>query len=370
MTTTIDLVVALLPIVALFVGFLVFKLTAFKTSFYAWILELVVVLAYYHQAPLKVIEGSLWGIVTIWSGFLVLCFSSGAWALAILLLSFLFTQIWPQYGILMLISGAAISLAVLYVYGRVSKMAARAGPSNATTPSEKSVHPGGVQFRAYAPLLLGVAIVLLTMVPGGKEALDHLSFKVGAWGYSAISINVFTSAGFFVLITALVCYPFRIERANVAKDFYIATLRSRTSLSTLAVGSALVYLLVDTGQIQLLARVLSSGGKLLYAILSPTMEALGGIAFGQGLPADFLLASMQVPVAPALGIPLAVLVGIVTVMSEGPPNPLKPTQIAYTQSLANVEGKDGEIFRTCLKWQVLALVAATISAVALVLVSM
>jgi lactate permease len=46
---------------------------------------------------------------------------------------------------------------------------------------------------------------------------------------------------------------------------------------------------------------------------------------------------MQVPVAPALGIPLAVLVGIVTVMSEGPPNPLKPTQIAYTQSLANVE---------------------------------
>jgi hypothetical protein len=72
MTTTIDLVAALLPIVTLFVGFLVFKMTAFKTSFYAWILELVVVLAYYHQAPLKVIEGSLWGIVTIWSGFLVL----------------------------------------------------------------------------------------------------------------------------------------------------------------------------------------------------------------------------------------------------------------------------------------------------------
>jgi lactate permease len=509
MTTTIDLVVALLPIAALFVGFLVFKLTAFKTSFYAWILELVVVLAYYHQAPLKVIEGSLWGIVTIWSGFLVLytgqifgqayrstgllavllesvgsivpAHDTEAKALALVvviggfigafngfavypvaipglvalgfdsvpaitsflvyfswpqpfvslfivpnisnvathvpvadivraagfvaiplvfisllgfvkLLGFrfftgktqflfwslglsntvsliLFTQIWPQYGILMLISGAAISLAVLYVYGRVSKMAARADPLNPTTQSEKSVYASAVQFRAYAPLLLGVAIVLLTMVPGSKEALDHLSFKVGAWGYSPISINVFTSAGFFVLITALVCYPFRIERANVVKDFYIATLRSRTSLSTLAVGSALVYLLVDTGQIQLLARVLSSGGKLVYAILSPTMEALGGIAFGQGLPADFLLASMQVPVAPALGISLAVLVGIVTVMSEGPPNPLKPTQIAYTQSLADVEGKDGEIFRTCLKWQVLALVAATISAVVLVLLS-
>ena len=34
----------------------------------------------------------------------------------------LFTQIWPQYGILTLIAGAAISLAVLYVYGRVKVM--------------------------------------------------------------------------------------------------------------------------------------------------------------------------------------------------------------------------------------------------------
>ena len=72
MNTTIDLIIALLPIAALFVGFLVFKLTAFQTSLCALILELVVVLAYYHQAPLKVVEGSLWGIVTIWSGFLVL----------------------------------------------------------------------------------------------------------------------------------------------------------------------------------------------------------------------------------------------------------------------------------------------------------
>ena len=509
MRTTIDLIIAVLPIAALFLGFLVFKLTAFKTSLYAWILELVVVLVYYRQPPLKVIEGSLWGLVTIWSGFLVLytgqifgqayrstgllavllesvgsivpAHDKEAKALALVvviggfigafngfavypvaipglvalgfdsvpaitsflvyfswpqpfvslfivpnisnvatgvpvadivraggsvaiplvfvsLLGFLkllgfrffvrktqflfwsmglsntaalilFTQTWPEYGILMLISGAAISLAVLYIYGRISKKTVAYAPS-ATTPAENSpIYSSATQFRAYAPLLLGVVIVLLSTLPTIKAALEHLSFKVGAWGYSPISINVFTSAGFFVFVTALVCYPFRIERANIAKDFYAATLRSRTSLSTLAVGSALVYLLVDTGQIQFLARLLFSGGRFVYAALSPAMEALGGIAFGQGLPADFLLASMQVPVAPALGIPLAVLVGIVTVMSEGPPNPLKPTQIAYTQSLAHVEGKDGEIFRTCLKWQVLALVIATIFAVALVLIS-
>ena len=516
MKTTIDVIIALLPIAALFVGFLVFKLTAFKASFYAWILELVVVLAYYQQAPLKVIEASLWGIVTIWSGFLVLYTgqifglayrSTGllavllnsvgsivpardkqAQALALVvviggfigafngfavypvaipglielgfdsvatitsflvyfawpqpfvslfivpnisnvashvpipdiaraagvvaiplvfvsllgfikLLGFrfltaqtqflfwslslsnvaaliLFTQVWPEYGILTLIAGAAISLAVLYIYGRVAKRAApvAAAPAAPAAPAatpvgESPAYSAAMQFRAYAPLLIGVMIVLATKIPLGSETLEHLSFRVGVWGYRPISINIFTSAGFFVFVTALVCYPFSLRKANVAKDLYRATLRSRSTLSTLAVGSALVYLLVDTGQIQLLARVISNGGKLVYAWLSPLMESLGGMAFGQGLPADFLLASMQVPVAPLLGIPLAVLVGIVTVMSEGPPNPLKPTQIAYTQSLANVTGKDGEIFRTTLKWQILSLVVATIAAVLLVYLS-
>jgi lactate permease len=511
MKTVVEVIIALLPIAALFVGFLVFRLSAFMASFSAWVLELVVVLAYYQQPPLKVVEASLWGIITIWSGFLVLYTgqifgqtyrSTGllavllnsvgslvpvhdkqAQALALVVViggfigafngfavypvaipglielgfdsvatitSFLvyfawpqpfvslfivpnisnvathvpipdiaraagivgiplvfvsilgfikllgfrfftartqflfwsmslsnvaaliiFTQIWPQFGILTLIGGATISLVVLYVYGHTNvtpapeTQAAAAAPNPARTPA----YSAGTQLRAYAPLLFGVIIVLATMLPSAKKALEHLTFSVSAWGYKPLSINIFTSAGFFVLITALVCYPFALRRGSIAKDLWAGTKRSRSSLSTLAVGSALVYLLVNTGQIQLLARVLSDGGREVYAWLSPSMESLGGMAFGQGLPADFLLASMQIPVAPLLGIHLAVLVGIVTVMSEGPPNPLKPTQIAYTQSLANVTGKDGEIFRVTLKWQVLSLIAATIFAALLVYLS-
>jgi L-lactate permease len=75
---------------------------------------------------------------------------------------------------------------------------------------------------------------------------------------------------------------------------------------------------------------------------------------------------MQVGIAPLLGIPLMVLVGIVTVITMGPNNALKPTQIAYTASLANVKGRDGEIFRTCLPWQLLQLVVTAILAVILV----
>src|SRR5260370_16100145 len=87
--------------------------------------------------------------------------------------------------------------------------------------------------------------------------------------------------------------------------------------------------MVDGGQIGLLARVLSCGGKRLYAPLYPGVALLGGMAFGQGLPGDFLLSQMQVRIAPMLGIPLMLLVGIVTVVTMGPPNALKPTQISY-----------------------------------------
>ncbi len=206
------------------------------------------------------------------------------------------------------------------------------------------------------------------MVPTIALALNRLSFGVSAWGYESISINIFTSAGFFILITALVCYLFRCKQANAAKDLIVASRRSASSLATLFVGSAMVYLLVDSGQIAFLGRVLSSGGTLVYASLFPALAFLGGMAFGQGLPGDFLFSQMQVPIAPALSIPLVVLVGIVTVITMGPSNALKPTQIAYTQSLANLKGQDGKIFRTCLPWQMLQLIVTAILSVILVMV--
>jgi lactate permease len=498
MHTAIEFVLALLPIAALFVCFLGFKLSAFKTSLYAWLLELVVVVFYYHQTPVKVFEASLWGIITIWSGFLVLYtgqifgqayrstgllaimlksvgailpaqekeaqalalvvvvggfigafngfavypvavpglielgFSSlqsvtsflvyfgwtqpfvslfivpnisnvashvpivdivrvaGLMAIPLALISLagflkilgfrlldaktqfllmgmwlsntlsiiLFTQIFPAYGVMMLIFGAALSLGVLYLYGRYTRRSAAASPAPR--------YSGAPQFKAYAPLGIGVALVLLSTVSGVQKVFSYFNFHVALWGYSPISVSIFTSAGFFIFVTAMVCYLFRNNPSHMAKDFWTATKRSRPSVATLAIGSALVYLLVNTGQMKLLAGVLVKGGSAVYATLSPFLEFLGGMAFGQGLPADFLLARMQIPVTPLLGIPLAVLVGIVTVMSEGPPNALKPTQIAYTQALANLHGKDGEIFRICLNWQLLQLAIETVTAVLLV----
>jgi len=123
---------------------------------------------------------------------------------------------------------------------------------------------------------------------------------------------------------------------------------------------------VDSGQIAELGRTLASAGTFVYASCYPLVAFLGGMAFGQGLPGDFLFSRMQVSIAPTLGIPLMVLVGIITVVTMGPPNALKPTQIAFASSLANVKGRDGEIFRICLPWVLLQLVVTAVLSVFLV----
>jgi lactate permease len=495
---------ALLPFAVLFSAFLIFKMDALRASLSAWIVEFVLVLAFYHMPLLKCLEASAWGNLTMWTGFLVLYtgqifgqayrstglleillesirsmlpgrdlearsialvtlvsgfigafngfatypvaipglveigfdgvqattsylvyfswtlpfnslfiapnisnaashvpvvdiarvaglltiplvflsllgfikilgFRFFAWktqalfwtaGLANVISIILFTQVWPAYYILTMVAGAAISLAGLYVYGRIAKGHA-AGKGGDSAPASPSYSAMGL-FKAYAPLLLGVLLVIVTRIRSVGEWLDHFQFGVAAWGYGRISINIFTAAGFYIFVTAMVCYLFRCKKAHAAKDFVVASKRSGRSISTLCVGSATVYLMVDSGQIALLGKILAKGGTFVYASLYPLVAFLGGMAFGQGLPGDFLFSRMQVSIAPTLGIPLMVLVGIITVVTMGPPNALKPTQIAYTASLANVKGRDGEIFRICLPWAMLQLAAIAILSVILV----
>ena len=111
-------------------------------------------------------------------------------------------------------AGATISLAGLYVNGflakrqPVSSVVGAAGPSS-LAPS----YPGSMRFKAYAPLIRGMLIVVLSGVPGVAAGLNHFQFSVTAWGYSPITINIFTTAGFFIFITALACYFFLCKQA-------------------------------------------------------------------------------------------------------------------------------------------------------------
>ena len=76
----------LLPVITLFVGFLVLKWDALKVSAAAWIVEVIVVLAAYPEA--SIVRSTIWANVDLWTGFAVL------WT------GFLFRQMYTNTGLL------------------------------------------------------------------------------------------------------------------------------------------------------------------------------------------------------------------------------------------------------------------------------
>src|SRR5258708_8289187 len=63
---------ALLLFAVLFSAFLIFKMDALRASLFAWVVELVLALAFYRMPILRSLEASAWGNLTMWTGFLVL----------------------------------------------------------------------------------------------------------------------------------------------------------------------------------------------------------------------------------------------------------------------------------------------------------
>src|SRR5579872_6101940 len=70
--TRIEVAITLAPFAMLFSAFLIFKWDAVRAVASAWVVELVIALGYYHMTPLRSVEASLWGNLSMWSGFLVL----------------------------------------------------------------------------------------------------------------------------------------------------------------------------------------------------------------------------------------------------------------------------------------------------------
>src|SRR5260370_16780920 len=129
----------------------------------------------------------------------------------------LFTQLWPAYYLLTLVAGAAISLGTIYLYGRLSVRQSVQSVVGAARPEVlRSSFPAHMRLRAYAPLLLGIMIVLLTKLPSIAQALTHVEFGEDAWGYRRFTPNIFTSPAFFILLTSLLPSLFPSQPPNFA----------------------------------------------------------------------------------------------------------------------------------------------------------
>lgn len=492
----IQIVMALSPFAVLLIGFVAFRADALKLSLIVWILELAICAFVYQMDVLKMIESSIWGNITLWTGFLVLwsgqvfgsCYRStglldvllqklgaifpskegksltlvtviagyvGAfngfatypvtipglkklgfsglrasaaylvyfsWNIAFVslfvaaniaaaatkipivqiiqvmglisiplcvistigffvLLKFdlkkkdniimalltmvgnilavvIFTQIFPDLYLLTLIASATFCLIVLKLFSRKYDKSEFEAEEHSYTTKD--------MLKAFGPLIVCMVLVILLSYPM-KDLVTATTFSLSLFGYKETSVSWLNAPGTLVLITAVVCYLFATEKKSTLwKDVKAASKRSVPSLLTLLCGGAMVQLMLDTNQLTLLATSMANLGAEIYTGLAGGLSFLCGMAFGQGMPAVRLLASMQLSAGELLGIAPVLLVGICTIICMGTANPIKPSLLKYTTSLADVKGEDGKLFNLCLPWQLVALVAAVVVGLVLV----
>jgi lactate permease len=282
----------------------------------------------------------------------------------------LFTQVWPRYHNLTLMSGATIALAFLFLYRKVRQHGQASdrtqaamnltASSSAQRDSSSPSYSAPKVFRSYAPLLLAMLYAMVTLVPAVARLLAHFEVSFGAWGFNRVKVNIFTAPVFPIFIAVACCYLFRLKKSNPLRDFVYGTRHGASSLITLLFGSATVYLMSYTGQIAFLGQLLSRGGKTAYEVLESGLIFLGGMTFGQGTPAVLLFSRMQVTPAVRLGLPVVLLIGLVNLVAMGPTNAIKPPLIRFAASLVNLTGRDREIFRIGLFWGLVQIIVVTI----------
>lgn len=351
----------------------------------------------------------------------------------------LFTQVWPAYHVLTLISGATFAVLFLLVYGGsrkndkanktvtyevaqydiapdsnkltpidiipenehvldptqlVNDATARqalneivvdegvcstherltAGPSQLATRLEYSWKDTSLELsfvqgrcrtytplvRAYAPLLIAISYAIAIQIPFISRDLERLEFNVSYWGFNTVRINFFSAPAFPIFVAVVTSYLFRVKDSNFFKDLFVSTRRGASSLITLVFSSATVYLMLDTRQIDFLARAFSNGGRIVYELIDPALVFIGGMAFGQGAPAILLFSRIQIASAALFGFRLALLVGLVNVVAMGPTNAVKPPLIRFATSLVNKTDCDREIFRIGIYWGLIQVIMVTV----------
>lgn len=265
----------------------------------------------------------------------------------------IFTLIIPQYYLLTLIFTSVFILLFLVAYSR---------RKNLHGEIPKGVTKWGL-FKPFMPIIIGIVVIIIWGLPQVTAFLNKFSFTLNLWGFPPVTINLLNNPGFYIFVIALASYLFLIpvsevkhKVSNPAKDIALASKMSWKTLLTLFFGGGMVGIMISAGQIEAVRNVLITLGTLGYGVVLVVFSWISGIVFAQGLPADLLLSTMQVGAEVAVGLPLAFLVGIVALVVMGPANPLKPSLLYYTATIAEAPESDHpKMFRTALIWQFAAM---------------
>ncbi|MEM0149328.1 MAG: hypothetical protein QXW10_00315 [Candidatus Micrarchaeaceae archaeon] len=285
----------------------------------------------------------------------------------------IFAILIPQAYLLTLIVSGLLTLVLLVIYSR------RSGTKTHFTYGIEGI------LRPFWPIIIGIALIILWTFPLAKY-VAKANYALKLWTMTPVAINLLTTPAFFILVVALSTYLFRLKPQQGARmkqkpaqaaakplGPWAALVKgsrlSGNSLLTTFLGATFAGVAIVSGQVAAITKLMVGAGALAYPILLNIFSWGTGIVFATGTIAAFLISAPQVAVATTLSLPIGLLLGIVVVMTMGPANPLKPSLIAYTATLAGAPKNDqSKIFNNALKWMLIELVLTLIVTALMVLV--
>ncbi len=271
----------------------------------------------------------------------------GLTVLGALLGRLVFTQLLPNLYLLTLIGSSGFIILFLALYSRVYKLG---------EPGEK----GSVieKIKPFIPMLIGIVVILLWKWGPVLDIVAKAGFTLNLWGFAPVNINLLDNPAFFILIISFSSYLFKIKEnqkgpsSNPVKDIIVGSGQSKRTMATLVFGSAIVGMMISAGQIGAVRNILVQLGSLGYDIFLVLFSFGSAMVFAEGLPADFLLSSMQVGIDQQLNVYIPFLISIIITVVMGIADPLKPSLLSYTSTLADSPPSDEpKMFRTALLWE-------------------
>ena len=279
----------------------------------------------------------------------------------------IFAILLPSAYLLTLIVSGFLTLILFIAYSKYLKQ----------KPTDMPAMSKFEMIRPFWPIIIGIVLILLWTYPLAS-IVAKANYSLKLWTYTPVSINLLTTPAFFIFVVALSTYLFRIKSESMKGKQKISeplpkplgawsalvkgSRLSGTALLTTLLGASFAGMAVISGQVAAITRFMVGAGSLAYPLLLNVFSWGTGVVFATGTIAAFLISAPQVAVATALSLPVGLLLGIVVVMTMGPADPLKPSEIVYAATLAGAPPKDqSKIFNTALAWMALELVVALVT---------
>src|SRR3954464_13468162 len=257
--------------------------------------------------------------------------------------------------------------------GRMSRPAV-AGSSTHAPALEEEVRrrddtikdPPGDVVRAYSPYLVLIAVLSIAQIPAIKNALLEKPWTTTfQWpGLNVVNpdgdpltsltynVNWLPAAGTLLLISGLITMVIlRVSPARSVKVFAATFDQLKWAILTVASVLALAYVMNQSGQtITLGLWVAGAGGG--FALLSPPIGWLGVAVTGSDTSSNALFGALQVTAAKEAGIDPTLLAaanssgGVLGKM-------ISPQNLAIGAAAVGMAGREGDLFRTVLKWSLI-----------------